>query len=92
MEHYVKNDDYACNLDVNTQGHNKVYAAWQVLDRYRGRWDDKSTTCNIVDILINAPEWNIQVQHHFCFRHFNYSRGSPKALIPHTLKGVVALL
>ena len=71
MQHYFNNDDYTCNLDVNMQGHNKVYAAWHVLDQYRGRWGCHSVTRNVVDIIVNVPEWNIQIDHHFCFRYFN---------------------
>ena len=91
MQHYFNNDDFTCDLDVNMNGHNKVYAAWHVLDQYRGRWGRKSVTRNVVDIIINVPEWNIQVKHHFCFRYFNCSRGSPETLIPHILKRVVSL-
>ena len=71
--------------------HNKVYAAWHALDQYRGRWGRKSVTRNVVDIIMNMPEWNIQVKHHFCFRYFNHSRGSPETLIEHILKRVVSL-
>ena len=27
MQHYFNNDDFTCDLDVNLQDHNKVYAA-----------------------------------------------------------------
>ena len=91
MQHYFNNDDYTCNLDVNMQGHNKVYAAWRVLDQYRGRWGCCSVKRNVVDIIVNVPEWNIQIDHHFCFRYFNQSWGSPETLIPHIMKRVVAL-
>ena len=59
MQHYFNNDDYTCDLDVNLHGHNKVYAAWHVMDQYRGRWGRKSVTRNVVDIIVNVPEWNI---------------------------------
>ena len=58
MQHYFNNDDFTCDLNVNIEGHNKVYAAWHVLDQYRGRWGHKSVTRNIVDIIVNIPEWN----------------------------------
>ena len=32
MQHYFNNDDYTCTLEVNMEGHNKVYASWRVLD------------------------------------------------------------
>ena len=38
MQHVFNNDDYTCTLEVNMEGHNKVYAAWRVLDQYHGRW------------------------------------------------------
>ena len=91
MQHYLNNDDCSCDLDVNMNGHNKVYTAWRVLDQYRGRWGRKSVIRNVVDIIINMSVWNIQVKHHFCFRYFNHSRGSPETLKPHILKRVVSL-
>ena len=42
MQHYFSNDDFTCDLDVNLQGHNKIFAAWHVLGQYRGRWGQKS--------------------------------------------------
>ena len=78
VQHYFNNDDFTCDLDVNLQGHNKVYTAWRVLDRYRGRWGHCSVTRNVVDIIVNIPEWNVQVEHHLCFQYFNHSRGSPE--------------
>ena len=53
MQHYFNNDDYTCDLDVNMQGH-KVFAAWHVLDQYRGRWGCCSVTRNVVDIIVNV--------------------------------------
>ena len=28
MQHVFNNDDYTCTLEVNMEGHNKVYVAW----------------------------------------------------------------
>ena len=61
MQHYFNNDDYRCDLNVNIHGHNKIYAAWCVLDQHRGRWGPKSVTRNVVDIIVNVPEWNVQI-------------------------------
>ena len=72
-------------------GHNKVYAAWRVLDQYRDRWGHCSVTCNVVDIIVNIPEWNVQVEHHLYFWYFNRSRESPETLIPHIMKWVLGL-
>ena len=91
MQHYFNNDDCTCTLEVNVEGHNKVYAAWRVLDQYHGHWGRKSVTRNVVDIMINVPEWNVQVQHHFCYWYFNRSHGSPETLVASTLKWVVVL-
>ena len=91
MQHYFNSDDFTCDINVNMNGHNKVYVAWRVLDQYRGRWGRRSVTRNVVDIIVNIPEWNVQVEHHFCFRYFNRSRGSPQTLIPHIMKHVVGL-
>ena len=91
MQYSFNNDHLTCDLDVNMNGNNKVYAACRVLDQYRGRCGCRSVTHNVVDIIVNVPKWNVQVEHHFCFRYFNRSMGSPDTLIPHIMKNVVGL-
>ena len=90
--HKLFEQNYVTDIDVNNAGQGKIFAAWRVLDQYRGRFRRKNLTRNVVDIRITIPERNLFITEHFCYKYFQHSRGSPYTLVPHILKTIVAKL
>ena len=90
--HELFEQNYVTDIDVNNAGQGKIFAAWRVLDQYRGRFRRKNLTRNVVDIRITIPERNLFITEHFCYKYFQRSRGSPYTLVPHILKTIVAKL
>ena len=90
--HQLFEQNFVTDIVVNNAGNGKIFAAWHVLDQYRGRFRRKNLTRNIVDISITIPERNLVITEHFCFKYFQRSQGSPYSLVPHILKAAVAKL
>ena len=88
--HQLFEENYVTQLDVNTAGRGKIYAAWRIMDQYRGRYRAKNLTRNVVDIKITIPEFNIVFYEHFCFKYFRRSRGSPYTLVPDKIRIALA--
>ena len=85
-------ENYVTQLDVNTAGNGKIFAAWRVLDQYRGRYRAKNLTRNVVDIQITIPEYNIVIKEHFCYKYFSRKRGNAYTLVPQLVRSAVAQL
>ena len=90
--HQLFEEGYVTDLNVNSAGSGKIYAAWRVLDQYRGRYRSRNLTRNVVDIMITIPEQNVVIYEHFCFKYFSRSKGSPYTLVPHILTTALAKL
>ena len=90
--HELFERNYVTELDVNRQGKGKIYAAWHVLDQYRGRYRSKNLTHNVVDIKVHIPDANLIISEHFCFKYFRRSKGSPYTLVPDVLKSTLSSL
>ena len=87
--HELFEENYVTELDVNRHGKGKIYAAWRVMDQYRGRYRSKNLTRNVVDIRITIPDANVIISDHFCYKYFRKSAGSPYTTVPTMLKPVM---
>ena len=87
--HDLFEENYVTELDVNHFGNGKIYAAWRVMDQYRGRYRRQNLTHNVVDIMITLPEQNLTISEHFCYKYFRRATGSPYTLVPEILRKVV---
>ena len=87
--HKLFEENYVTELAVNRQGKGKIYAAWHVMDQYRGRYRSKNLTCNVVDIKIIIPDANMIISEHFCYKYFRRSSGSPCTTVPDMLKPIM---
>ena len=70
-------------------GKGKIYAAWRIMDQYRGRYRSKNLTRNVVDIKITIPDANVIISEHFCYKYFCRSKGSPYTTVPDILKPTI---
>ena len=84
--HELSEENYVTELAVNRMGKGKIYAAWRIMDQYRGRYRSKNLTCNVVDVKITIPDANVVISDHFCYKYFRRSKGSPYTTVPDILK------
>ena len=82
-------ENYVTELAVNRWGKGKIYAAWCVMDQYRGHYRSKNLTHNVVDIKITIPDANVIISEHFCYKYFWRSSGSLYTTVPDMLKPIM---
>ena len=85
-------NEWTTNLHVNSLGRDKIFMTWRVMEQYRGRYNGRGLTRNMIDIKIAIPKLNLKAYEHFCFRHFDRSRGSPSQVLPFYLRRAMAQL
>ena len=90
--HELFEENYVTQMDVNRCGCGKLYAAWRIMDKYRGRYQRQNLTRNVVDVQITIPDCNLFISYHFCYKYFRTSKGSPYTLLPDMLKPIMIRL
>ena len=90
--HELFEENYVTQMDVNHCGHGKLYAAWCIMDKYRGRYRRQNLTRNVVDVQIMILDCNLFISYHFCYKYFHTSKGSPYTLLPDMLKPIMIRL
>ena len=85
-------ENYVTQINVNHCGRGKLYAAWHIMDKYRGRYRRRNLARNVVDVQITIPDCNLFISYHFCYKYFRTSKGSPYTLLPDMLKPIMIRL